>query len=1122
MSKISKLFLLLLAIENALSIQAGLNEEENPLPIEIEFGSKVEYDKNRNYFKFDYQGINNTLVHFVTTDSKVVLSMTYPKGNKKELSDYSWERGYEANITENGTYLLKVTCISYNCELGGSFIPYIIGDVMGSIDFSKKIYYKKGNFYSTGYYYGMYEYKVGELNEEKYVFFSSPIDYFYRNYYIYYPEDDNPPVDPYYDRLIHYPNESIFEVFNVKDNETQKNVKLYKFEKNKEYIIKIHCLKYYYTYSYDSSQFYYPEYIFFPVTYQNFIQITGEAKFFSFDGPMLGLVNPNIDKNFTIVAGNAFYYYNYFIYAKTNETLDYNLDNLSTKIQNLEFTKINRLQFDIIENDNLSTLISFLPEDYESKTNIIVTDAIETECKDTYIIPANKEQLIFCKENLAFEMYNNITTFTSQEKTIHVLFSEVPEGTDYLIKNLLNHIIYVEKSDKEQIITMKNYSPRFVFFGAENPYLFNTFYSFVNQMPKTLSDGINFNNYQKITQMNLRINTKYLPWYEFYNFYINKMKVPLNAYIKQIYGGSEAYECDGEGFNERDLTFLTTPISNMKCKNKRSLLNRLFYFDGTSKVLSGYLGPDSYFDMYVEVAHEEENTLINISSIMTDTIHTTNAAKYLKKNIEYTLNFYANHIVKLEPGFNAEITITKGKTTSKINPEYPIVEISGRGYTILSNSDAMVYFIGRFYEKEFVQREIDIERSKGKIVKISNVEKDIEVDIGFKGYYPSTILVEMYIRSNGVVYLSNIYDKLKEKLAPKEKVFIYHGVDVNKNMQIEYFGKNLENKYTDYNIFLIPANNEINSLVINTYNSHRDNTTLITDFQFCEKDAKLKISYIFDNTREINVVLTNENYTLFNNLNLHYGDNLISFSTDKPLVFSYSLTDFVDYRFFGKNDTFLQERQHLIILRINEITFKKDNDKIIEVKFRPNYKLSSTRYIIIIAQKNQQNTLKTFSNPCYITGLLNQRPSGVKVDTIYDVGENDLINAEVDISEIISNNDQYLINIISQELRFEKKVNFYEPLEFSHNGIIPYDDSESDSDSDSDVKTDDSNTNNSDNISDNNKEKQEEEGSSSDSTTLALAITIPIIGLLVIAVVVLFILRRKGNTSDSIEKLTGI
>ena len=53
-----------------------------------------------------------------------------------------------------------------------------------------------------------------------------------------------------------------------------------------------------------------------------------------------------------------------------------------------------------------------------------------------------------------------------------------------------------------------------------------------------------------------------------------------------------------------------------------------------------------------------------------------------------------------------------------------------------------------------------------------------------------------------------------------------------------------------------------------------------------------------------------------------------------------------------------------------------------------------------------------------------------------------------------------MINIISQELRFKKGINFYEPLEFSHNGITPYED-----------KTDDDNTdegNNSDNNSDKN------------------------------------------------------
>ena len=32
-------------------------------------------------------------------------------------------------------------------------------------------------------------------------------------------------------------------------------------------------------------------------------------------------------------------------------------------------------------------------------------------------------------------------------------------------------------------------------------------------------------------------------------------------------------------------------------------------------------------------------------------------AKYLKKDIEYTLDFETDHLVKLEPGFDAEVTI---------------------------------------------------------------------------------------------------------------------------------------------------------------------------------------------------------------------------------------------------------------------------------------------------------------------------------------------------------------------------------------------------------------------------------------------------------------------------------
>ena len=71
--------------------------------------------------------------------------------------------------------------------------------------------------------------------------------------------------------------------------------------------------------------------------------------------------------------------------------------------------------------------------------------------------------------------------------------------------------------------------------------------------------------------------------------------------------------------------------------------------------------------------------------------------------------------------------------------------------------------------------------------------------------------------------------------------------------------------------------------------------------------------------------------------------------------------------------------------------------------------------------------------------LLNQRPSGVKVDTIYDIGDNNSIDAEVDISDILQISNKYVINIISHELRFKKKINFYQPYEFEHIGKFPND-----------------------------------------------------------------------------------
>ena len=98
----------------------------------------------------------------------------------------------------------------------------------------------------------------------------------------------------------------------------------------------------------------------------------------------------------------------------------------------------------------------------------------------------------------------------------------------------------------------------------------------------------------------------------------------------------------------------------------------------------------------------------------------------------------------------------------------------------------MVYFIGKLPEELITQREISIERSKGKIIKLSKVDSDIVVDLGFKGYFPSTFPANFKKRRNGIFYIDNICEKLKGKLLEGEKLYVYHMKDINNNMQIEY------------------------------------------------------------------------------------------------------------------------------------------------------------------------------------------------------------------------------------------------------------------------------------------------------------------------------------------------
>ena len=65
----------------------------------------------------------------------------------------------------------------------------------------------------------------------KYVYFTLLDDWYYDYYYPYYPDE------------LSSDNSTIFEVCNNKTNCCQRHVKIYYFEKNVEYTIKIHYLK---------------------------------------------------------------------------------------------------------------------------------------------------------------------------------------------------------------------------------------------------------------------------------------------------------------------------------------------------------------------------------------------------------------------------------------------------------------------------------------------------------------------------------------------------------------------------------------------------------------------------------------------------------------------------------------------------------------------------------------------------------------------------------------------------------------------------------------------------------------------------------------------------------------
>ena len=606
MLKISKVFVLLLLLENISTIQAVLEDTERKA-IPIKLGTPVEFFRDKNYFTFEYHGLTEARLFFSFEGYKGDLYLTNPKGERSKVErDYYYGNGLMIYLMQEGTYYLEIICGYLEYHIGGTFNTLLIGGTMDTINLNQSVYINDRRF-TIHDYFGYIEYKVSKLEKDIIVYFTNST--IYRQNY----EDK---ISPYYPDV---PTEKVneysltsFEVLDLDSNATYRNVTLYHFNQNKEYIIRIHpyLYEYYWNGYRQYYNYYYNDYKLYTITSNSFKDINGNEGVFSVNGLFICTIPKGISKHFFLVTDLLDTIY----YIRTNESIGIDSDNLM-KLPTFDFETNKTLEIEKNENSNIIFMIK--PPKFEYKKNVYIVDAIEFGCDNSYLIPANEAKLIYCEERSEYYgYYNHITTLTSDKKKLKVIFGEENEQTDNLIFNYQNIPTVAEKDNQKYTVTRNKYEPKFTLFGAVNPYLFKVFYEYAKLNYK-VGSGVNIDNYITANQAYIRINSKYLPWFEFYNIYFDQFELKLNLYIKQIYGGSELYECETQK-DRKDLTFLTTPITNTKCTNKKSIFNRLFTFDGT-KILSGYITPDSYFDIYAEI-EKENNKNIDIYSFTVNDI----------------------------------------------------------------------------------------------------------------------------------------------------------------------------------------------------------------------------------------------------------------------------------------------------------------------------------------------------------------------------------------------------------------------------------------------------------------------------------------------------------------------
>ena len=270
------------------------------------------------------------------------------------------------------------------------------------------------------------------------------------------------------------------------------------------------------------------------------------------------------------------------------------------------------------------------------------------------------------------------------------------EKKDFLVQNTEVSPIYVDKSSKDINLEIKILYPKYAYFKVFNPDIFNDYLSFF------VKNYYNYklNDINEIFPINIRINSNMNIFYDFINLCFYNFNENINLYINQIYGDTDLYECNEDFINNKDLSSLQNPI--ISCKDKLSIFNRIITFND-KKLISGYISHNSYFDIYLDKLDISENNdddkKIKISSLGKGINNST--SKNIKSGIDYTIDYELEHIIKIDPIFNAEVSIrdNKDRFIANLNNDNPKVELIGNNYKIKSNRDTMVYFYGKLFNR---------------------------------------------------------------------------------------------------------------------------------------------------------------------------------------------------------------------------------------------------------------------------------------------------------------------------------------------------------------------------------------------------------------------------------------